>query len=87
MGTGIKTFAKLLDHARRKNNQASIAEHKLFSYLQSKGINLDTIHTGAPNADTLGDAISCYIHYGEYTEEDLAEEVELALKEAKRNHA
>lgn len=87
MKTGIKTFLKLLDHARHKHNQAYNAEYKLFSYLESKGISLDTIQTGAPNADNLGEAISCYLHYGEYTEEDLAREVELALKEAKRNHA
>jgi len=56
---------KLIQRARKASQKAKEAENEVFNLLRKMEIDLD-VETEAENADTLEDAISCYICYNEF---------------------
>ena len=65
---------KLLQKARKKNKEADEALQAVYQAIDSMCIDLDA-HSDAENADTLEDAINCYVQYGEYNLSDLVKEI------------
>lgn len=72
----LKELKLLMRKARKAEQQAEEALRAVYQTLESIGIDLEA-PTLAENADNIGDAISCYIQYGEYSIEDIL----LELKE------
>lgn len=74
---------KLISDARKAAIAADAKEDKIYSYINEAypNILLDSVETGAENADNLDEAITCYVRYGEYTVNGLVEEFQKA-KEA-----
>lgn len=72
----LKELKLLMRKARKAEQRAEEALRDVYQTLESIGIDLGA-PTLAENADNLGDAISCYIQYGEYSIEDIL----LELKE------
>ena len=68
---GLNEIRTQLRKARRMYETAQINEMKLFDMLEKENIDLDTVAEFAPNADNLGDAISCYLCYNESNEKDI----------------
>lgn len=68
-------FERMLKRARNEAIKAQAAESVVFSALDDMCIDADLVETGAPNADNLADAISCFIDYGEYSVAEIMREV------------
>lgn len=72
----LKELKLLMRKARKAEQRAEEALRDIYQILESIGVDLEA-PTSAENADNLGDAISCYIQYGEYSIENIL----LELKE------
>lgn len=65
--------------SRELQRQKDIRMNDIVGLLGKLGIyNTDSIKTDAENADDLGQAINCFIDYGEYNIDDLMQEIEAA---------
>jgi hypothetical protein len=64
-----KVFDKLIVTAKKYYDKAQVAEGELFAYLEQElqNVDLEGIPSKAENADNVKDAISCYLHYDEYS--------------------
>ena len=60
-------FEKALKSAKRKAVAAQKAQNHIFELLEDMRIDAEKIPTKAENASDLGEAITCYLDYGEYT--------------------
>lgn len=65
---------KLLQTARKAEQKATEAHNAVYAALYDMCIDLD-VPSSAENAENLGDAVSCYIHYGEYSLKSLLKEI------------
>ena len=65
---------KLLQKARKKCQESHAALRAVYEVIDNMCIDLDA-PSDAENASTLGEAINCYVQYGEYTLTDLLEEI------------
>ena len=65
---------KLLQKARKKSQESDAALRAVYEVIDNMCIDLDA-PSDAENASTLGEAINCYVQYGEYTLTDLLEEI------------
>ena len=59
----------------KKCQEADEALRAVYEIIDDMNIDLDA-YSYAENASTLGEAINCYVQYGEYTLTDLLEEIE-----------
>ena len=71
-------FEKALKSAKRKAVAAQKAQNHIFELLEDMCIDADTVATKAENASDLGEAITCYLDYGEYTLSGIMREVRSA---------
>ena len=71
---GIETTKELQD-------KATETEDLIFKALDNLGIDPTKHNTAAENASNLLEAISCYIHYGEYSIDGLMKEIQKAYEE------
>lgn len=67
-------FSKMLRKARKAYERAQELENKVYIALGDMCIDEDA-HSDAENAETLGDAVSCYLNYGEYDLKSLMREI------------
>lgn len=74
-------FEKALKSAKRKAVAAQKAQNQVFSLLEDMCIDADNLPTSAENANSLAEAISCYLDYGEYSLAGIMREVRLAYAE------
>ena len=65
---------KLLRKARNAEKKANDALTAVYEALEDMCIDIE-VHSEAENAETLEEAISCYIHYGEFGLADLMKEI------------
>jgi hypothetical protein len=70
----LTELKKLLQKAKKAYDKAQEVESEVFLMLDVMGVNLDA-PTEAENADNLGEAITCYLQYGEYTVAGLLSEI------------
>lgn len=70
---------KLIRRAKKAADRSRKAEGDVFEALDNLCIDLDT-HSKAENADILGDAISCYINYGEFGLTNVMREIRTAYQ-------
>lgn len=70
----MNELRKLLQKAKTAYKKAQDAEAAVFQVLEKMGIDLDA-PTKAENADSLDEAICCYLQYGEYTLDGLISEI------------
>ena len=68
------SLKKLLQTARKAEQKATEAHNAVYAALEDMCIDLD-VPSCAENADTLCDAVSCYIHYGEFGLKNLLKEI------------
>lgn len=61
----LKEIEKLIKRAKKAADKSRQTESDVFEALNNLCIDLD-IPSKAENAETLGDAISCYVNYGEF---------------------
>lgn len=79
----FRRFKSLLEKARKKQVEATAATALVYQALEDMCIDADQISSDAENADSLEDAISCFIDYGEYSVAGIMREVKAAYgKEA-----
>lgn len=71
----FSAFEKALRVAKRKANAAQLAEYQVFKLLEDMCIDPESVPTDAENADTLADAITCYLSYDEYNVAGIMREV------------
>ena len=74
-------FEKALRAAKRKAVSAQAAENEVFKLLQDMCIDPESVPTEAENADSLADAITCYLSYDEYSVAGIMREVRGAYTE------
>ena len=70
-------FERLLRKARARNLRAEEAERNVFQAVEDMCIDIER-PSKAENAETLGDAISCFIQYGEYGATNIMKEIRAA---------
>lgn len=70
----LSAFSRLLSKAKKAATEAQAAEARLFRALEDMCIDLDT-PTNAENASNLGEAISCYLAYDEFSHKGIMSEV------------
>lgn len=70
----LRVIENALKKAKKKANEAQLAQEQVYALLEDAHINLDAI-TQAENSDNLDEAISCYLSYGEYSLDGLMEEI------------
>lgn len=80
----LKSIALLLKRAKADATRASESKRKLYEFIEEHIADLSEYSTHAENADTLDEAISCYIDYNEYTAEGLLKEIEEAIDNEQR---
>ena len=70
-------FCKLLESGRNAYQKAEQKTQIIYSRIEEdfEDIDLSEISTGAEDADNVNDAITCYLQYGEYTPEQIWEEL------------
>ena len=68
------SIKKLLQKARKKNKESDEALRAVYQAIEDMCIDLDA-STDAENADTLEEAINCYVQYGEYNLTGLLNEI------------
>lgn len=78
-------FEKALKSAKRKAVAAQKAQNHIFELLEDMCIDADTVPTKAENASDLGEAITCYLDYGEYTLSGIMREVRSAYGQGEVN--
>lgn len=67
---------KALQKARRKYIEAEIELNNLYDFLSDINADLEVL-TDAENADTLEEAINCFVQYGEYNIDGILKELKL----------
>ncbi|RGM75492.1 hypothetical protein [Agathobacter rectalis] len=67
---------KALQKARRKYIEAEIELNNLYDFLYDINADLE-VPTDAENADTLEEAINCFVQYGEYNIDGILKELKL----------
>jgi len=67
---------KALQKARRKYIEAEIELNNLYDFLSDINADLE-VPTDAENADTLEEAINCFVQYGEYNIDGILKELKL----------
>lgn len=70
----LSAFSRLLSKAKKAATEAQAAEARVFRALEDMCIDLDT-PSNAENATNLGDAISCYLAYDEFSHKDIMDEI------------
>lgn len=70
--TDLKDIRKLIQKARKKSIELNDATQAVFDVLSDIDLN---VPTDAENADDLEQAISCYIQYGEFSIDELLDEI------------
>lgn len=70
--TDLKDIRKLIQKARKKSIELNDATQAVFDVLSD--IDL-CVPTDAENADDLEQAINCYIQYGEFSIDELLDEI------------
>ena len=70
----MMSIKKLLQKARKKSKESDEALRTVYKAIEDMCIDLD-VHSDAENADTLEEAINCYVQYGEYKLTDLLKEI------------
>lgn len=70
----MMSIKKLLQKARKKSKESDEALRTVYKAIEDMCIDLDA-HSDAENADTLEEAINCYVQYGEYNLTDLLKEI------------
>lgn len=64
----------LLQKARKKSKESDEALRAVYKAIEDMCIDLD-VYSDAENANTLEEAINCYVQYGEYNLTDLLKEI------------
>ena len=67
---------KALQKARRKYIEAEIELNNLYDFLYDINADLE-VPPDAENADTLEEAINCFVQYGEYNIDGILKELKL----------
>ena len=70
----LMEIKKLIQKARKAQQHADECIDAVFNSIEDMCIEL-TAHSDAENADTLEEAICCYIHYGEYGLKNIMKEI------------
>ena len=70
----MMSIKKLLQKARKKSRESDEALRTVYKAIEDMCIDLD-VRSDAENADTLEEAINCYVQYGEYNLTDLLKEI------------
>lgn len=70
----MKSVKKLLQKARKKGKELDKALQDVYQVMEDMCIDLET-HSNAENADTLEQAINCYVLYDEYNLDGLLMEI------------
>lgn len=78
-------FEKALKSAKRKAVAAQKAQNHIFELLEDMCIDAEEIPTKAENASNLGEAITCYLDYGEYTLSGIMREVRSAYGKGEKD--
>ncbi len=73
-------FVRKMESAKKLYDKAQEKEHHIFDELgkQFPKIDLDNCTTDAENANSIQEAITCYLQYGEYTPENIWDEIIMA---------
>ena len=73
-------FIRTMNSARNSFVKAQEKEQKIFDELEESFPRLDLSKciTNAENADNVQEAIACFLQYGEYTPEEIWEEIKMA---------
>lgn len=71
----IKEVKRRLRKAKKAYEKAQQYESDLFDVLHEYGINLDVPAPSAPNADNIGDMVTCYLQYNENEEHNVIEDI------------
>ena len=73
-------FVRSMNSAKNAFLKAQEKEQQIFNKLNDTFPRLDLSDciTNAENTDNIQEAISCFIQYGEYTPEEIWEEIHLA---------
>lgn len=74
----FRHFKNLLLKARKKSIESIAASALVYQALDDMCIDADNIPSNAENADSLLDAISCFIDYGEYSVAGIMREIKAA---------
>lgn len=74
---------ELLENARKAELRAKSIEERIFVELEYMKIDL-SLPTNAENADSLEEAICCFVQYGEYGLENILREIQAASEEEKK---
>lgn len=77
----FRLFKNLLTRARDAAVKAQAAEAAVFRALDDMCIDPGEVPTDAENADNLGDAVTCFLSYGEYSVAGIMREVKRAYTE------
>lgn len=80
----MQSISKLIQKARRADKKAEEAIITVFNALDDMCIDIG-LPSGAENAENLGDAISCYIQYGEYGLKNILKEIRAAYTKGECN--
>lgn len=67
-----KKFISLCNKARKLENQIQEIQQTIFNSLNEDILNKNT---SAENSNNIEEAIMCYIQYGEYSPEEIWEEI------------
>jgi hypothetical protein len=70
----VNEICKLIKTAKEKQDRATEATSEVINALQELIPNASSIPTKSENADTLEEAVLCYIQYGEFGLENLKRE-------------
>ncbi len=71
---------KSLQRVRQKYIEAEKELNNLYDFLSDINVDLE-VATDAENADTLEEAINCFVQYGEYNIDGILKELGLWVKE------
>ena len=71
---------KSLQRVRQKYIEAEKELNNLYDFLSDIKVDLE-VATDAENADTLEEAINCFVQYGEYNIDGILKELGLWVKE------
>ena len=85
MGLTREEFKVKMRQARNAYIRARNKEDELYDLIDKEYnyLDLHNITTNAENADSLYEAISCYLSYGEYNIDSLWEELQMGVAQNK----
>lgn len=72
-----KEFEKMMKSARNAYIRADVKMRELFTTIESEfpDSKLDELKTSSENADSIEDAICCYLQYGESSPEKIWDDI------------